>query len=63
MAPHLEEGDWRPIVGQAGEETDPPKPMIPIGKLCCASEGERREKSRMAVIQGRMSQGPFSAIG
>ncbi|GEM_PF-1821458 len=62
MAPHLEEGDWRPIAEQASKEIDPQKLMILIGKLCCALVGERREKSRMAVNQGGMSQGLFSAI-
>ena len=62
MAPHIEEGDWRPIAEQASKEIDPQKLMILIGKLCCALEGERREKSRMAVNQGGMSQGLFSAI-
>ena len=63
MTPHLEEGDWRPFAEQASKGMDPQKLMILIGKLCCALEGERRETSRMAVIQGRTSQGPFSAIG
>ena len=62
MAPHREEGDWRPIAEQVSREMDPQKLMILIGKLCCALEGERREKSRMAVTQGGMSQGLFSAI-
>ena len=56
MAPHLEEGDWRPIAEQASKEMDPQKLTILIGKLCRALEGERREKSR------GMSQGLFSAI-
>jgi hypothetical protein len=43
MAPHLEEGDWRPIAEQASKELDPQKLMILIGKLCCALKGERRE--------------------
>ena len=46
MAPYLEEGDWRPIAEQASKELDPQKLMILIGKLCCALEGERREKPR-----------------
>ena len=51
MAPHLREGDWRPIAEQASKEVDPAKLMILIGKLCCALEAERREKPRMAVTQ------------
>jgi hypothetical protein len=46
MAPHLEERDWRPIAEQASKELDPHKLMILIEKLCCALEGERREKPR-----------------
>ncbi len=46
MAPHLEEGNWRTIAEQASKEIDPQKLMVLIGKLCCALEGERREKSR-----------------
>ena len=46
MAPHLKERDWRPVADQASKEADPQKLMILIGKLCCALEGERREKSR-----------------
>jgi hypothetical protein len=46
MAPHLEEGDWRLIAEQASKEMDPQRLMILIGKLCCALEGEHREKSR-----------------
>jgi hypothetical protein len=42
MAPHPEEGDWRPIAEQASKETDPQKLTILIEKLCCALEGERR---------------------
>ncbi len=45
MAPHIEEGDWRPIAEQASKEMDPQKLTILIEKLCCALEGERREKS------------------
>jgi hypothetical protein len=46
MAPDLEEGDWRLIAEPASKETDPQKLMILIGKLRCALEGERGEKSR-----------------
>ena len=46
MAPHLEEGDWRPIAEQASKEIDPQKLTILIGRLCCALESERGEKSR-----------------
>jgi len=46
MALHLEEGDWRPIAEQASREMDPQKLMILVEKLCCALDGERREKSR-----------------
>jgi len=51
MAPHLREGDWRPIAEQVSEEVDPAKLMLLIGKLCCALEAYRREKPRMAVTQ------------
>jgi hypothetical protein len=51
MAPHLGEADWRPIAEQASKQVDPAKLMILIGKLCRALEVERRQKSRMAVIQ------------
>jgi hypothetical protein len=46
MAPHLEDGDWRPIAEQASKEMDPQKLTVLIEKLCCALEGGRREKSR-----------------
>ena len=46
MAPHVEEGDWRPIAEQASKETDPQKLMTLIGKLCCALEDRGRGKSR-----------------
>jgi hypothetical protein len=46
MAPHLEVGVWRAIAKQASKEVDPQKLMILIGNLCCALEGERREKPR-----------------
>jgi len=62
MAPHLAEGDWRPIAEQASREMDPQKLMILIGKLCCALEGERSEKSRTAVKQRGNEQGLFPAI-
>jgi len=45
MAPHFEEGDWRAIAEQASKEMNPQKLMILIGKLCCALEGQHREKS------------------
>jgi hypothetical protein len=56
MASQLEEGDWRPIAEQASKELDPQRLMILIGKLCCALEGECREKPR------ENGQGLFSAI-
>ena len=46
MAPHLEQEDWRPIAEQASKEMDPQKLTFLIEKLCCALDGERREKSR-----------------
>jgi hypothetical protein len=55
MAPQLEEGDWRPIAEQASKELDPQRLMILIGKLCCALEGECREKPR--------ENGPGSFLG
>jgi hypothetical protein len=55
MAPHLEEGDWRPIAELASKELDPQKLMILIGKLCCALEGEPREKPRRNEPQGLFS--------
>jgi hypothetical protein len=61
MAPHLREGDWRPIAEQASKEVDPAKLMILIGELRCALEGERREKPRMAVTQWERAV-LFSAI-
>lgn len=45
MALHLEEGDWRPLAEQASKEMDAQKLTILIEKLCCALEGDRREKS------------------
>jgi hypothetical protein len=39
MAPHLEEGDWRPIAEQASKEMDPQKLMILIGKALLRVRG------------------------
>ena len=67
MAPHLGEADWRPIAEQASKEVDPAKLMIPDWetlprvRVCRALEVERREKSRMAVIQWERVSA-FSAI-
>ena len=46
MAPHLDEEGSRPIAEQPSKETDPQKLTILIGKLCCALDRERGEKSR-----------------
>ena len=46
MAPHLEEGNWRPIAEQASKEMDSQKLTILVGKLCCALEGERERSLR-----------------
>jgi hypothetical protein len=45
MAPQLGDRDWRSIAHQVSKEMEPAKLMILVGKLCCALEGERREKS------------------
>jgi hypothetical protein len=49
MAQHPENGDWLPIAEQVSKEMDPAKLMILIEKLCCALDGERRGKSRLAA--------------
>jgi hypothetical protein len=48
MTPHLGDGDWQSIAERASKEMDPAKLMILVEKLCCALEGERREKSQLA---------------
>jgi hypothetical protein len=48
ITPHLGDGDWQSIAEQASKEMDPAKLMILVEKLCCALEGERREKSQLA---------------
>jgi hypothetical protein len=48
MVPHLGDEDWRSIAEQASRETDPAKLTILVEKLCCALDGERKEKSRLA---------------
>jgi hypothetical protein len=45
MAQQLGNRDWRSIAQQASKEMEPAKLMILVRKLCCALEGERREKS------------------
>ena len=53
MAPHFGVGDWRFIAEQTGNEMDPAKLMILVERLCCALEGERRQKSQLAAtLQG-----------
>jgi len=49
MAPHFGVGDWRFIAEQTGNEMDPAKLMILVERLCCALEGERRQKSQLAA--------------
>ena len=51
MAPHLGDRDWRSIAQQVSQEMEPAKLMILVGKLCCALDGERREKSVGSDIQ------------
>ncbi len=51
MAPQLGTRDWRSIAQQVSEEMEPAKLMILVGKLCCALEGERREKSAGGDMQ------------
>ena len=48
MVQHLGDGDWRSIAEQASKEMDSAKLMILVGKLCCALDSERREKSQLA---------------
>jgi hypothetical protein len=56
----LGNGNWRPIAEQASKEMDPAKLTILIEKLCCALEGERREKSRLtATCLGAEPRSPF----
>jgi hypothetical protein len=53
MAPHLGDGDWRPIAQQASNEMDPAKLLILVAKLCRALDGEREKKSpRGATFTG-----------
>jgi hypothetical protein len=52
MAPQLGDRDWRSIAEQASKEMEPAKLMILVGKLCCALEGERGEKSVAATSRG-----------
>ena len=49
MAPNIGNGDWRSIAEQTNKETDPAKLMILVEKLCCALDGERRQKSQLAT--------------
>jgi hypothetical protein len=49
MAMYVGEGDWRSIAEQASKETDPAKLMTLVEKLCCALDGERRQKSQLAT--------------
>jgi hypothetical protein len=51
MAPQLGDRDWRSIAEQVSKEMEPAKLMILVGKLCCALEGERSEKSVGSDIQ------------
>jgi hypothetical protein len=52
MAPHFGVGDWRSIAEQS-KEMDRAKLMILVERLCCALEGERRQKSQLAAtLQG-----------
>ena len=62
MAPHFGVGDWRFIAEQTGNEMDPAKLMILVERLCCALEGERRQKSQLAATLPGMTPGLFSAI-
>lgn len=48
MAQHSGDEDWRSIAEQASKETDPAKLTILVERLCCALDGERRQKSRLA---------------
>jgi hypothetical protein len=48
MVRQLGDGDWRSIAELASKEMDPAKLMILVEKLCCALDGERKEKSRLA---------------
>jgi hypothetical protein len=48
MAKYVGEGDWRSIAEQASKETDPAKLMTLVENLCCALDGERRQKSELA---------------
>jgi hypothetical protein len=50
MAPRLENQDWRSIAELICKEKDRAKLLILVEKLCCALDGERREKSQSAAI-------------
>ena len=55
MTPHFGDGDWQSIAAQATREMDPAKLMILVEKLCCALEGERREKSQLAPTSKQLN--------
>jgi hypothetical protein len=59
MTPHLGDGDWRTIAEQASKEMDPAKLMILVEKLCCALDGERRQKSQLAATSSGNGRGSF----
>jgi hypothetical protein len=52
--PHLGDGDWQSIAGQAGKEMEQAKLLILIEKLCYALDGERRNQKEVldTDIQG-----------
>jgi hypothetical protein len=49
MTPHLADRNWQSIAEQASKEMDPAKLMILVEKLCCALDGDRREKSQLTA--------------
>jgi hypothetical protein len=59
MVPDLGDGDWRFIAEQASKETDPAKLTILVGKLCCALEGERKQKSGLEETSGTNEPSSF----
>jgi hypothetical protein len=59
MAPHLGNEDWRSLAEQASKEMDPARLTMLVEKLCCALEGERSEKSRLAETPTRNEPSSF----
>jgi hypothetical protein len=59
MVPHLGDGDWRSFAEQASKEMDSARLSILIEKLCCALDGERKQKFRLVETPRENEPGSF----